>query len=71
MRSPLPAARIIAFTDLEEHKLGFGLQQWRALLAFGNGGLSGLGLGNGAEKHGYLPFAHTDFIFPMVGEEEG
>jgi len=63
--------RIMAFSDLEEHKLGFGLQQWRALLAFGNGGADGLGLGNGAEKHGYMPFAHTDFIFPMIGEEMG
>jgi len=64
-------SRIMAFLDLEAHKLDFGLQQWRALLAFGAGGMSGLGLGNGAEKHGYLPFAHTDFIFPMVGEELG
>jgi cell division protein FtsW len=63
--------RIMAFLDLEAHKLDFGLQQWRALLAFGSGGTSGLGLGNGMEKHGYLPFAHTDFIFPMVGEELG
>lgn len=63
--------RIMAFTDLEEHKLGFGLQQFRGLLAFMNGGVDGLGLGNGAEKHGYLPFAHTDFIFPIVGEELG
>ncbi len=63
--------RIMAFLDLENHKLDFGLQQWRGLLAFGNGGVNGLGLGNGAEKHGYLPFAHTDFIFPMIGEELG
>jgi cell division protein FtsW len=63
--------RIMAFLDLERHKLDFGLQQWRAKLAFGNGGMDGLGLGNGAEKHGYLPFAHTDFIFPMIGEELG
>lgn len=63
--------RIVAFQDLEEHKLGFGLQQWRSKLAFANGGVDGVGIGNGAEKHGYLPFAHTDFIFPMVGEELG
>ena len=63
--------RIMAFQDLEEHKLGFGLQQYRAILAFKNGGIDGLGLGNGAEKHGYLPYAHTDFIFPMIGEELG
>ncbi len=63
--------RIMAFMDLEEHKLGFGLQQFRGLLAFMHGGVDGLGLGNSAEKHGYLPFAHTDFIFPIVGEELG
>ncbi|SHK06386.1 cell division protein FtsW [Rubritalea squalenifaciens DSM 18772] len=63
--------RIMAFLDLEEHKLGYGFQQWRALLAFGNGGVEGLGLGNGAEKHGYLPEAHNDFIFPVIGEELG
>lgn len=63
--------RIIAFLDLEAHKELFGHQQWRGLLAFGNGGMSGLGLGNSAEKHGYLPLAHTDFIFPVVGEELG
>lgn len=69
--NPNRLSRINAFTDLEAHKLDFGLQQWRSLLAFGSGGMDGLGLGNGAEKHGYLPFAHTDFIFPMVGEELG
>ncbi len=63
--------RIMAFLDLEAHKLGYGHQQWRGLLAFGNGGFSGSGIGNGAEKHGYLPFSHTDFIFPMIGEELG
>jgi cell division protein FtsW len=64
-------ARILAFMDLEETRLGAGLQQFRAMLAFGSGGLTGVGLGNGAEKHGYLPFAHTDFIFSMIGEELG
>lgn len=63
--------RIMAFLDLEAHKEGFGHQQWRGLLAFGNGGTSGMGLGNGAEKHGYLPLAHSDFIFPVIGEELG
>lgn len=63
--------RITSFTDMEANKLGAALQQWRSLLAFSNGGVDGLGLGNGAEKHGYLPFAHTDFIFPIIGEELG
>ena len=47
------------------------LQQWRALLALGNGGPWGVGLGNGIEKFGTLTFAHIDFIFPVVGEELG
>jgi cell division protein FtsW len=48
-----------------------GFQQYRAKLALASGGLMGVGLGNGAEKHGDLPEAHTDFIFPVVGEELG
>ena len=63
--------RLMAFLNLAEHKTDFGLQQWRALMAFGSGGMTGLGLGNGRQKMLYLPFAHTDFIFPMVGEELG
>jgi len=41
------------------------------MLAFGSGGLNGLGLGNSRQKMFYLPEAHTDFIFPIVGEELG
>jgi len=63
--------RLTAFMNPEDHKLDFGLQQWRSILAFANGGINGTGLGNGAEKHGYLPYAHTDFIFPIIGEELG
>lgn len=71
--NPNRMSRIMAFMNLDDpyHQANAGFQQWRGLLAFGNGGVEGLGLGNGAEKHGYLPFAHTDFIFPMVGEELG
>jgi len=63
--------RFLAFLNLEAYKDNFGLQQWRALLAFGSGGMDGLGLGNGRQKMLYLPYAHTDFIFPMIGEELG
>jgi cell division protein FtsW len=63
--------RMLAFMDLEKYKETYGLQQWQALIAFGSGGIQGRGLGNGVEKFSYLPFAHTDFIFPMVGEELG
>jgi len=65
--------RIEAWLDLENpvHQLDRGMQQWRALLALGNGGPWGVGLGNGVEKFGTLTFAHIDFIFPVVGEEFG
>lgn len=63
--------RILAFLDLEKYKEGAGLQQYQALIGFGSGGIEGLGLGNGRQKMLYLPFAHTDFIFPMIGEELG
>lgn len=66
-------SRIVAWMEIEkpENQLGKGMQQWRSLIAFGNGGPSGVGLGNGAEKFGNLTFAHIDFIFPEVGEELG
>lgn len=65
--------RIEAWLNLENpvHQLDRGMQQWRALLALGNGGPSGVGLGNGVEKFGTLTFAHIDFIFPVIGEELG
>jgi cell division protein FtsW len=66
-------ARIVAWLDLDNpiHQADKGMQQWRALLALGNGGPWGVGLGNGVEKFGTLTFAHIDFIFPVVGEELG
>ena len=63
--------RILAFRDLEQFKEGAGLQQYQGLIAFGSGGVNGLGLGMGRQKMAYLPYAHTDFIFPMIGEELG
>ena len=63
--------RLVAFTDLQRYKDDAGLQQMQALIAWGSGGMEGLGLGNGRQKMLYLPYAHTDFIFPMIGEELG
>jgi cell division protein FtsW len=63
--------RMLAFLNPEKYALGEGLQQWQALIAFGSGGFGGVGLGEGRQKMLYLPYAHTDFIFPMIGEELG
>ncbi len=71
MHNPVRMKRILAFTDLEKYKAGPGYQVWQAMLAFGSGGINGLGLGNSRQKMFYLPEAHTDFIFPIVGEELG
>ena len=71
LNNPNRFERVLAFLDLEAHQMNLGLQQWRGLLALGEGGLFGLGLGQGREKLMHLPYAHTDFIFPMIGEELG
>jgi cell division protein FtsW len=71
MHNPVRMRRMLAFTDLEKYKAGPGYQVWQAMLAFGSGGINGLGLGNSRQKMFYLPEAHTDFIFPIVGEELG
>ncbi|ALJ56534.1 Lipid II flippase FtsW [Candidatus Xiphinematobacter sp. Idaho Grape] len=65
------AGRLTAFLHPEQYRLEEGLQQWQALIAFGSGGITGLGLGEGRQKYSYLPYAHTDFIFAMIGEEIG
>jgi cell division protein FtsW len=69
--SPQKFGRLMAFMDPEAHKMDGGWQPWQALIAFGSGGPEGLGLGNSVQKMQYLPEAHTDFIFPILGEELG
>ena len=63
--------RLSAFLHPQDFKEDAGLQQMQALIAWGSGGIEGLGLGNGRQKMLYLPYAHTDFIFPIIGEELG
>ncbi len=63
--------RLAAFLHPQNYKDDAGLQQLQALIAWGSGGMEGLGLGNGRQKMLYLPYAHTDFIFPIIGEELG
>lgn len=68
---PQRRARLLAFLDPEAHKDGVGHQAWQALIAIGSGGLSGIGLGESRQKMFYVPEAHNDFIFPIIGEELG
>jgi cell division protein FtsW len=63
--------RILAFLDPWQDPTDAGFQIIQSLIAFGTGGLIGNGLGEGKQKLFYLPEAHTDFIFSVVGEELG
>jgi cell division protein FtsW len=56
---------------LQDDLKGCNYQQHMAQLAFGSGGVWGVGLGNSRMKLGFLPEAHTDFILPIIGEELG
>ncbi len=69
--APNRMERIMAFLDPEKFKLDAGFQQWISMMAIGSGGVMGRGIGEGRLKMLYMPFAQTDFIFPMIGEEMG
>ena len=64
------ANRIGAFLNPDEHKNGVE-QVERSLEALGNGGFFGAGVGNGSVKFGYLPEAHKDVVYSVIGEEFG
>lgn len=68
---PYRLKRLTSFLDCRQDALGDGFQLCQALIAFGSGGLWGVGLGQGQQKMYYLPAAHTDFIFSVIGEELG
>jgi len=63
--------RIAAFLDPSRDPLGVGWNITQAQIALGSGGVLGLGLGASRQKFYYLPNAHTDAIFAVVGEELG
>jgi cell division protein FtsW len=69
--TPYRRARWTSFLDVAHHKQGSGLQVWQSLIGIASGGLTGAGLGASKAKWGYLPEAHTDFIFAIVAEELG
>ncbi len=64
-------SRFLAFLDPWKDPKGDGFQIIQSLYAFGSGGLTGVGLGLSKQKFFYLPAAHTDFIFAIIGEELG
>jgi cell division protein FtsW len=69
--APYRLRRMTAFWDPWSDPRGSGFQIIQSWLAFGNGGLTGQGIGGSRQKLFYLPEAHTDFIFAVVGEELG
>ncbi len=68
---PVRLQRITSFLDVEGNRSDSAYQLWQGILAFGAGGLHGVGLGAGRQQMSFLPEAHTDFIFAIVGEELG
>lgn len=63
--------RVLAFLNPWEDPKGIGFQIIQSFIALGSGGLFGVGLGRSRQKLLYLPAAHTDFIFSIIGEELG
>ena len=70
-KNPERMGRILAFRNPEQYAQGEAFQLMNALYAFVAGGLGGAGLGQSLQKKFYLPEAHTDFIFAIIGEELG
>lgn len=69
--APYRLLRLTSFLDPWQHPFSSGYQLTQSLIAFGRGGVSGVGLGDSVQKLSYLPEAHTDFVFAVIGEELG
>jgi cell division protein FtsW len=69
--APYRMARLVSFIDPFKDYLKSGYQLSQALISFGRGEMLGVGLGSGIQKLFYLPEAHTDFLFSVIGEELG
>ncbi|MBW8185750.1 cell division protein FtsW [Shewanella nanhaiensis] len=68
---PYRMRRVTSFMDPWQDPFGSGYQLTQSLMAYGRGDWFGQGLGNSIQKLEYLPEAHTDFIFAVIGEELG
>jgi cell division protein FtsW len=71
LNNPVRLRRITSFLDIEANRGDGAYQLWQAILAFAAGGVDGVGLGQGRQQNSFLPEAHTDFIFAIMGEEMG
>ena len=71
LHDPMRRTRILAWLHPELYKDDAGYQAYQAMIAFGSGGWTGLGLGDSRQKMGFVPEHHTDFIFAIIGEELG
>jgi cell division protein FtsW len=71
MHWPYRWRRILAFLDPWRYAQDIAFQLVQSLIAFGSGGATGIGLGESKQKLFFLPEAHTDFIFALIGEELG
>ena len=69
--APYRRARVMAFIDPWESPDSIGYQNIQSLVGIASGGMTGVGIGEGRVKWGYLPEAHTDFIFAVLAEEMG
>lgn len=69
--SPRRFGRITAFFDIEGNKEHYAYQVWQGMLSIANGGITGSGIGGSRSKLGYLPLAHSDFIFAIIADELG
>lgn len=70
-QNPERMSRILAFLDPQKYEQDKAWQLINSLRAFAGGDVLGVGFGNSMQKYHYLPEAHTDFIFPIIGEELG
>lgn len=69
--APYRRERLLSFTNPFAKMNDEGYQLAQSLIAFGSGGLFGMGLGQGRQKYAYLPYPESDFIFAIVGEDFG
>lgn len=71
LATPYRRQRLAGFLNMADNSDGVAYQIHQSLIGIGNGGLFGVGLGQGEQKYFYLPEPHTDFVFSVLGEEIG